>query len=175
MLLLCNYNSFCQKTKAYNKIGLSIPVIWNHSEATHYVLGSAEYPSGKAISYGINFNFSRTIYKNFYSIIGVGYYKQKFGIIRPFRYESPNDFLFSTDSYTYYNMQLYGGLGYKQHINKVLSVNGSTTYNQFYSYKQEYINHSPVSSQINHKSMSIGRMINFNIGVEKILKNFCWS
>ncbi|MEJ7681671.1 MAG: hypothetical protein WKG06_28265 [Segetibacter sp.] len=62
---------------------------------------------------------------------------------------------------------MYGGLGYKRPINKIFSINGSTTYNQFHSFKQKYINHSPVSDQINHKSMSIGRMINLNIGVEK--------
>lgn len=169
LLLFCNYNSFCQKRKAHNQIGLSIPVIGNNSEATRYLLGNPLYPSGKAISYGININFSRTIYKNFYGIIGVGYYKQKFGIARPFNYPSPNQLGYATDSYVYYNSQLYGGVGYKRPINKILSINGSTTYNQFYSFKQKYI-HSPLSDLINHKSMSIGRMINLNMGVENNIK-----
>jgi len=45
-------------------IGISIPIIWNNSEATFYRLGSPIDPSGKAISYGININYSGTIFKN---------------------------------------------------------------------------------------------------------------
>ena len=39
-------------------------------------LGSPRYPSGKVISYGININHCRTIYKNIFGIIGIGYFKQ---------------------------------------------------------------------------------------------------
>ena len=150
-----------------NAIGISIPIIWNNSEATYYQSGSPTYTSGKAISYGINMNHSRTIYKKLYVIIGVGYFKQTFGIIRPFDYDSPNKFGYATDSYSYYNTHLYGGLGYKLTAGKTVAIIGNITYNQLFSFKQEYINRSPVPSQINHESISIGRMINMSMGIEK--------
>jgi len=155
------------KQSKLKMISISIPVIWNNSEATFYRLGSPMYPSGKAISYGININHSRIIYKNLYGIIGIGYFKQKFGIKRPFKYDSPLAFLFFTDSYKYDNAQFYGGVGYKLDISKVFALKGYLTYNQFYSFRQKYTNHSEASDQINHKFISIGRMINLNIGVEK--------
>lgn len=154
-------------------VGISLPIIWNNSEATYYQLGNPKYPKGKGISFGINLNHSRTIYKNLYGVIGIGYFKQTFGIIRPFRYDSQLAFGFSTDSYKYDNIQFYGGLGYKLKATKVLLINGNIIYNQFYSFRQKYINHSPVEAQINHKFISIGRLLNITIGIERnISKKF---
>lgn len=149
-----------------NNIGISIPIIWNNSEATFYRLGSPKYPRGKAISYGININHSRSIYRKLYGIIGAGYFKQAFGIKRPFRYASPNDLGYATDSYKYHNAHLYGGLGWKLSVAKAFAINGNITYNQLYSFRQKYVN-SPVPSQINNESISIGRMINLSAGMEK--------
>ena len=50
------------KKRLDNTIGISIPVIWNNSEATFYRPGSPIYPIGKSISYSININYSRTLY-----------------------------------------------------------------------------------------------------------------
>lgn len=167
-LISLAFSSYSQgKNEKLSTVGISIPLIWNNSEAIFYRLGSPMYPSGKAISYGININYSRTIYKNLYGIIGVGYFKQKFGIIRPFNYDSPDRFGFATDSYSYYNAHLFGGLGYKLTAGKTVAIIGNITYNQLYSFRQKYINRSPVPSQINHKSISIGRMINMSVGIEK--------
>lgn len=153
-------------------IGISIPIIWNNSEATYYQLGNPKYPSGKAISYGININHSRTIYKNLFGIIGIGYFKQAFGIPRPFEFDDPTNLPFYTKSYKYDNIQFLAGLGYLKYLKNDFFIKGTLTYNQFYSYKQKYTpqylsNSSFQSSQVNHKSMSIGRMVNFNIGMER--------
>ncbi|MCK9403066.1 MAG: hypothetical protein M0Q26_06680 [Chitinophagaceae bacterium] len=160
------------KNEKKSAIGISIPLIWNNSEATYYQLGSSRYPSGKAISYGININHFRTIYKNIFGIIGIGYFKQVFAIPRPFEFDDPTNLPFYTKSYKYDNIQLLAGFGYSKNLKNNFSIKGSLTYNQFYSYKQKYTpeylsNSSFQSSQVNHKSMSIGRMINFNIGMEK--------
>jgi hypothetical protein len=74
---------------------------------------------------------------------------------------------YSTDSYQYDNIQLLAGIGYKWHISKVIFFNGNATFNQYYSNRQKYINASPVPSQINHKSISLGKMINLEFGVER--------
>lgn len=167
MTLILSIEAISQTKRPKGSIGISVPVIWNNSDAVFYRLGTAMYPHGEDISYGINFNYSRTLYKNIYGIIGIGYFKQSFGIKRPFNYESFLGFLFETDSYRYDNTQLYGGVGFKQLLTKTVSLNVNITYNQYYSFRQKYINHSPLSSQINRKFISIGRMINFNIGMRR--------
>lgn len=149
-------------------IGISIPIIWNNSETIQSSLGSNNYQSGKAFSYGININHSRTIYKNVYGVIGLGYFKQVFGIKRPFDFNSPTDLLFSTESYFYDNAHLYGGIGYKLTVGKAFVINGQMTYNHYFSYSQKYIvNKEYQTWQINKKTTSIGYMINMNAGIEK--------
>lgn len=172
-LLILIIKGYSQTEKDKIKtIGISIPIIWNNSEAIYYQLGSPKYPSGKAISYGININHSRTIYKNIFGIVGIGYFKQVFGISRPFEFDDPTNLFFYTKSYKYDNIQLLGGLGYQQKLSKNWSVKGVVTYNMFFSFRQKYTpsylsNSSFQSSQVSHKSMPIGRMINFNIGIER--------
>ena len=166
LLLMSYLSAVSQSAKMKSSIGVTIPVIWNNSEATYYQLGSPKYRSGKATSYGLNIDYSHSLYNGIYGKLGVGYFKQSFGIIRPFRYESPLNLLYSTDSYHYDNVQLFCGIGYKLSISKWILLNGNVTYNQYYSYRQKYINHSPVASQVNHKSISLGRMVNLEFGEE---------
>lgn len=167
LFLILSVSAISQTEKTKGSIGVSIPVIWNNSEATYYQLGSPKYPSGNAISYGLNINYSYPFYKSVYGKIGVGYFKQTFGIIRPFNYDSPIQFGWATNSYNYYNAHLYGGIGYKRAVSKGIFINGNVTYNQYYSFRQKYINGSPVSSQVNHKSITIGRVISFDVGIER--------
>jgi len=156
------------KKDSIKTIGISIPVIWNNSEATFYRLGSPRYPSGKASSYGININCSETIFKSIYGVIGIGYFKQKFGIIRPFNYNSPIQFGWTTESYSYDNISLSAGVGYNFQINKVFSIKSSIFYNQFFSFRQKYINHSPISRpQVNHEMLSTGSTFTLKIGLER--------
>ena len=64
-----------------NVIGVSVPVIWNKTTIFNSYSGArAKNITGEAISNGINLNYSRTIYKSFFAKVGVGYFKQKFGI-----------------------------------------------------------------------------------------------
>lgn len=171
IIFLLSKSSRSQITDTKSAIGISIPVILNNSEATYYQLGSPKYPQGKAISYGINVNYSFFFYKGIYAKIGAGYFRQTFGISRPFYYASRIQFGWETDSYTYNNVQVYGGIGYKKAISKTILLNGSISYNQYYSFRQKYINASPVPSQVNHKFITIGRMIGLGIGVEKKVSN----
>ena len=166
LLLISYLSAASQSIKMKPSIGISIPVIWNHSEATYYQLGNLKYTTGNAVSYGLNIDYSQPLYKGFYGKLGVGYFKQNFGIIRPFKYDSPVYLGYSTDSYQYDNIQLSAGIGYKWHISKV-TFNGSVIFNQYYSTRQKYINASPVPSQINHKSISLGKMVNLEFGVER--------
>lgn len=76
--------------------------------------------------------------------------------------------LYSTDSYHYDNVQLFGGIGYKRNISKLISLNGNVTYNQYYSFGQKYIiNKKDKVSQINKKSFSLGEMVNFDFEISR--------
>jgi hypothetical protein len=168
ILFIHNTNA---QNKRVNSIGITIPVIWNKSNGVYYRLGKRYEPNGKSKSNGININFTRNVYKNFYAIGGVGYYKQRFNVIRPFDFESLTNFLFSTKSYHYDNLQLLFGIGYNKKIKKDLYFNTNISYQQFLSYTQKYyLKYGNVdSSQINHFSKNIGKSININLGFEKNL------
>jgi hypothetical protein len=151
-------------------IGVSIPVIFNNSEGTYYQLGNRVKATGKAVSYGLNITHSRTIYKNLYGIAGIGYFKQSFGIKRPFDYAAPDSTkpLVYTKKYNYNSMHFIIGLGYKVTINESMAFKGSMTYNLFSSFSQKYVtdSYSAGTKQLNKKSIGIGNIISATAGAE---------
>ncbi len=175
LAFLINQNAISQKSFSNrSRIGISIPVIWNSSEATYYALGSPKHPKGKAISYGLNINYCFPLYKDFYGKLGVGYYKQKFGISRPFNYTPPDGTkpVVYTTHYDYDNFQFLIGIGYRKEFVKDWFFNGEILYNIFNSYRQKYFqNYFPNNTEINKKSLSIGNAINFEGGIEKNVSN----
>lgn len=181
LLLLISFvgyiDLFAQKNKSNslnNQLGISIPVIWNNSEATFYQLGSPKYSSGNAISHGINLNYSRDVYKNFFGIIGMGYFKQLFNIKRPFDYKTSDGTkpLVYTKYYFYNNIYWLVGVGYQREFSKNFYIKGTISYNSYSSYSQRYAQeYSPGINEIYKKSLSIGSSINLNMVVEKNITN----
>ncbi|MBN9352353.1 MAG: hypothetical protein J0H55_16865 [Chitinophagaceae bacterium] len=169
VLLISYLSAVSQSAKMKSSIGISIPVIWNNSEATYYQLGSPKYPGGKATSYGLNIDYSHSLYNGIYGKLGIGYFKQSFRIVRPFNYyDNPGQLLYSTQSYNYNNVQLLAGIGYIKKLYKNIFLNGYINYNYFNSFNQKYIisNENNVS-QKNGKSFSLGEMINLGFGINR--------
>jgi len=174
LITIIALNTFSQfkKEQKLNSIGISIPVIWNNSEATYYSLGNRKTPTGSAISYGLNINYSKLFYKGLFGKIGLGYFKQSFRIIRPFAYRSPIELLYSTETYHYNNIQLFAGVGYRKKINNEYRISGNVSYYYFNSNQQKYIVNKKYNTwQVNKKSFSIGQMINLNLGIERTISN----
>ncbi len=170
VLLVLSFKGYSQnETHKSNSIGISIPIIWNNSEATFYSLGNRKEPTGKGMSYGININYSRTVYKNLFGVLGIGYFRQVFGIERPFNYITPDGTkpMVYTKAYIYNTVHLIAGIGYQKKLNGVLSVKGIASYNWYNSYRQKYSpgNVFVGNSQINHKSIALGNMINLSMGI----------
>ncbi len=163
------YSNSAKHPTAVNALGISLPIIWNNSAATFYRLVTRQAPNGKAVSYGLNINYSKTIQRNYYGTIGVGYFKQIFNITRPFNYINPTDLGFSTKSYNYKNIHLFAGIGNIVNISKEFYLNFGLLFNLFYSYQQEYLIPSNLPTQIITSSMELGKMINGSIGVEKFI------
>jgi hypothetical protein len=164
------------QNKSINNIGISIPIIWNNSSGVYYQLGTRKEPEGKSVSNGININYSRTFYKKFYGTVGVGYFNQNFNISRPFDFNDPNNLLFSSKSYSYKSLNFNIGAGYYFPLNSKFSLKNSVVFNQISSYKQNYVpkflsNSSFQTSQTNNKFLNIGRMINYDLGIDYIINN----
>jgi hypothetical protein len=159
-----------------NSIGLSVPVILNNSNGVFYSLGNRKEPSGKAFSYGLNLNYTRAIYKNWFATIGVGYFKQSFNIIRPYYFDGDTitNLLYSTKKYNYHCLNLSAGVGYSISINKKFRFNGFASINLLNSFKQDYtptgysgFEHKKV--QKNKESTQIGYMVNVSPGIEYMI------
>lgn len=173
ILMLISYlSAISQSAKMKSKIGVSIPVIWNNSEATFYGLGRPYYPAGNAISYGLTISYCQPIYKGFYGKIGGGYFNQHFKIIRPFRYNNPIQLLYSTQSYNYNSLQLLHGLGYQKLFTEKNSIKCELVYTYYFSFRQKYVVQVPKGDlQINKNSISLGEMVGFGFGMERIISN----
>lgn len=178
IILFAGYNYlFAQKNKSYSlrsQLGISIPAIWNNSRATYYTLGNPQHPSGNAMSYGVNINWSNIIYRNLFGVIGIGYFKQAFNIKRPFDYTAPDSTkpLVYTKNYAYYNIHWLVGIGYKKAITKNIAFDAIISYNSYHSYKQRYTQqYFPGTNEVYKKSLSIGNMINLTGEVETSITN----
>ncbi|MCO6497597.1 MAG: hypothetical protein J5I50_08035 [Chitinophagaceae bacterium] len=163
-------NIQAEKLDLINEIGVSTRYIWSHSEAPFYSLGAQEHADGKDVNYGISLNYSRCIYKDFFGVIGLGFFNQQFSIERPFYYETSDGTkpLVSTKYYTYRNIHWMVGLGYKKIITKGLAIKTVASYNNFNSYRQRYAQeYDPGINEVYKKSFPIGYMINLDGIIEK--------
>lgn len=167
--------SFCQKSRANEQIGLSIPIIWNNTEIFNVYSGArAKFISGSAVSLGVNFNYSRNIFKNIFFVGGIGYYKQNFGIVRPFDFngDTTTKYGYHTKKYSYGNINSIIGLRYNHELNRNYSLCGSLLFNGLYSIHQKYIpisltNYAIKKYQVESNSFSFGRMLNLNLGANR--------
>lgn len=174
LLLAASFNGYSQnENDKINAIGISIPVIWNNSNGVFYSAGRRQKPSGKATSFGLSVNYTRSIYKNLYGIVGIGYFKQNFNIIRPFNFDGDvaTNLLYSTKKYNYQCVTLSGGLGYSFKINRKFKINTSANYTLPYSFKQTYepTRYSGAEFkkiQINKLKMQVGDFVNLSLGLE---------
>ena len=171
MLLSLGYWSFGQD-KNYNEWSVSFPSIWNKSEVTN-LIGPSRQIEGSAWSYGVNTSYSRTILKGLFAKAGLGYFKQNFGIKRPFDYSSPTQPLFTTSSYNYQSWYFILGMGYKIELEKKINLKSSITYNIYQSFKQTYKPQTQNQAQVNKDNFLFGRSIIISAGlVQKINRRF---
>jgi len=175
LLFVCvTVTSYSQEKTNSNKLGFSIPIIWNKSNGVYYSLGSHREPSGNAVSHGVNINYSHFVYKKLFIIGGLGFYKQRFKIKRPFEYKAPDgsEPLVHTEKYSYNNIQLLIGVGYQKMFKNKWSIDGHVSYNIYNSYRQKYEQeYFPGRNEIYKKNLPLGNTINFGLEMERYLNN----
>lgn len=177
--------------KRFQELSISQTFIWNKTTIYDTYSGArASNKTGTAISNGINLNYSKTIYKNFYAKIGFGYFKQKFGIHRGFDFEQPvvsAKVFYTTKYYSYYLIHYFGGIGYNKVISKnrgkILPKNSGfrflVIYNFFNTYKQDFKHDfdrnllGNPNPQIRKDNYSFGSSIGLQAGINRpVYKNF---
>jgi len=174
LFLSSSIKLYSQDKNSSNKLGFLIPIVWNNSNGVYYSLGRRKEPSGNAASYGININYSHFVYKNFFVIGGVGYYRQRFNIQRPFQYRTPDgsEPLVSTTNYSYHNIHFLLGVGYQKNINEKWAVTGQLYYNIYNTYKQKYEQgYAPGKNEVYKKNFMLGKMINLDMRCERYINN----
>ena len=162
---------------------LSVPTIfsnikvkdnWTPPTAINY----KEYLRGTAFGYGVNINYSfhptvLTKTPNILLDIGVGYFNQRFNVVRPFDYNSPLRPIFYTDNYAYSGLQWNLGLSYCYTIKEKYFLKSSLSYLWMRALKQEY---TPTSNygygqltQVNYYHMNFGNLLLLTIGLNRNL------
>lgn len=166
------------KIEKKDAIGLSIPLILNNSNGGYYSFGNSQEPKGKAISYGISINYSKQLYKNWFAIVGGGYFKQSFNISRPFDFDGDTvtKLLYSTKNYNYHCVTFNAGPGYSYALNDKLEIHGLASFNLLHSFKQSYTptrysGSQHKTTQTNRRNMQIGYMVNISADLEYLLTN----
>jgi len=168
-----------------NGLTLSFPVIYSNVEIRDNwtpptaVGGYKEYLEGSAVGYGANLNYSfqpRFFIKDkhFFVNIGIGYFKQRFDVKRPFDYNTQVQPIYYTDYYSYHNWQWIVGLMYNYPFKKFI-LTANVSYTELKSFRQEYTPTSRLPStygfftQTNHQQIDFGKMLNLSLGIKRNL------
>lgn len=176
IFILFSFVSYGQKS-----FSVFVPTIWNDvkvkdnwtpSTAPNY----KEYLEGSAFGYGINLNYSFQPGfiikdKHFSLNVGVGYFKQKFNVTRPFDYSSPFEPIYRTDYYSYDCWQASIGLTYTYTFNKKYFLLASLSYVTLQSFKQEYTPLNGFSTQENSNQIDFGKILPLSVGLNRYLGN----
>lgn len=166
--------AYCQnKPDKKNSLGISIPLVWNNSNGIYYSLGNRQEPKGKAISYGLTINYSRSLKKNWFANFGIGYHKQPFKIVRPFDFngDTVTNLLYYTKQYEYDCIAFNAGLGYAYTLTKKVKLNGMVTYSLLSSFNQKYVptrysGYEHKKTEENSRNLQIGNMLSLSAGLE---------
>ncbi|MBX2965149.1 MAG: hypothetical protein KF845_03320 [Cyclobacteriaceae bacterium] len=176
--LLFSFTSYGQST-----LSVSAPAIWSNVKVkNNWTPPTApnykEYLRGSAFGYGVSLNYSfqpKFIIKDKDLLInvGIGYFKQRFDIRRPFDYSSPLEPVFYTDYYSYHCLQGVIGVTYNYPIGVNYSLSGNLSYSWLRSFQQDY---TPTSNhgyghltQTNHNQIDFGRILILSIGINRNL------
>lgn len=174
IFLLVVASSYCdlqaQPRVRKGELSIASPFIWNNSYSTSY--SSGNILEGKAISNGVNVKYAKDIFSSFYVEAGLGYLRQRFDINRPFNYKTPDGSLplVATTEYSYDNLQLIAGIGYRQPIGLDWAGVAGVQYNCFQSFRQRYHqSYFPGQNEVQKRNFGIGEMITIRAGMERFV------
>lgn len=161
-----------QKRDPGKAIVLFVPVIWNNTEIFNVYSGArATYLSGKAVSYGINTAYIGPVAHRLALLIGAGYFRQNFGIVRPFSFngDTVTKLLYHTRRYSYSNLDIQLGVRYNRNLRHRFYLPFSLVYHSLFSFRQKYIpkyysGQQFKNTQIGSRFLFFGQMLNGQAG-----------
>lgn len=162
---------------------VSVPIIYSKVEVANNwspstAINRKNQFDGNALGYGVNVSYSfqpNFIIKNKNILIstGLGYFKQRFNVVRPFDYNSPLRPIFYTDNYAYSGLQWNLGLSYCYTVKEKYFLKFNLSYLWMRALKQEY---TPTSNygygqltQVNYFHMDFGNLLLLTIGLNRNL------
>lgn len=177
--------TYGQSSYGQNSFTFSVPAIYSSVEVPNNwspptAINRQNRFDGTSLGYGVNLNYSfwpSFLTRNRYLLlnIGVGYFKQRFDLQRPFDYVSPLQPIFYTDFYSYHCWQLSAGLTYNHPLSEHYFLSGNLSYNWLNSFRQEY---TPTSNhgygeltQVNNNRIDFGNNLMLTIGLSRRLAN----
>jgi hypothetical protein len=162
-----------------NGFTLSVPVIYSKVEVANNwspptAVNRQNEFDGTSLGHGVNLNYSFRVpfiikNKRILFNIGLGYFKQKFDLQRPFDYVSPLEPIYYTDHYSYNCWQGSVGVTYSYPVNNKYSLSGNLSYCWLTSFRQEYAPTRGYSAQINNGQIDFGKMLNLSLGINRKL------
>lgn len=163
---------FSQKRNPGKAIALSVPILWNDTKIFNVYSGArATYLSGKAVSRGINAAYIRPVAHQLALIIGAGYFRQNFGIVRPFSFngDTATKLLYHTKKYSYSNLDIQLGARYNLKVSNRLYLPFSLIHHSLFSFRQKYIpaaysGQQFKNIQIGNRFLFFGQMLNLQAG-----------
>lgn len=168
MILFFN-NIFSQTIGPKNRIGISVPLVWNHSESG-LESNTLDGNRGKALSNGVNIHYMHSLSKSFFVMTGIGYFTQHFNIRRYFifNYDQPIwfDIFYQTLKYSYATIPVSSGVAYQKMLNDRWGLSGQLTYNIYSSFSQKYLSASGEVDSYK-RYLHLGDMIHLDIGISK--------
>ncbi|MBS1682576.1 MAG: autotransporter outer membrane beta-barrel domain-containing protein [Bacteroidetes bacterium] len=167
-----------------SSLSISTPMIWSTAKvkdnwtpttAPYY----KEYLTGTALGSGINLKYFikpkfilKGKAKHFNINVGLGYFKQKFDISRPFDYASFVQIIYRTSGYSYQCWNWSVGLKYSYPINAKYELTADLSYQQFRSFQQDYAPTSGDPIQTNRFSIDFAKIVTLTLGVERKLGKY---
>lgn len=169
------------RTSAQNSFTVSTPIIfsgvkvkdnWTPYSSPVY----KEFLTGSALGYGLQVNYSFKAFflglgKGFNTDVGLGYFRQRFDMVRPFNYTSPVQIIYYTDHYSYECVDLSAGLTYKKILSEKYFLKLGVKYNWLKSFQQNYKPTSNFISQSNSRSIDFGSLIILSVKVNRRLSD----
>ena len=100
--------------------------------------------------------------------VGIGYFKQRFNLQRPFDYNSPVEPVFYTDHYAYDCWQAILGLSYNYPVGAHYSLSGDLSYQWMRSFRQRYTPRAN-PAETSHRQIDFAGMLVLAIGLNRDL------
>lgn len=161
-----------------NEIAISQQLVFNRTKIYDiFAEARASYKTGNAFSNGTSIKYNRGITNKIYATVSLGYFNQRFGITRPFKFFEPvtqTKMLYHTKRYNYKTYDYSAGVGFRQPIKaskKILDkaqLNFAMEYVTYNTFQQKFVH--ILAPSLGNPNIQI-RTLNYYYGNSLLIKS----